>query len=70
MLHAEHSFDYKHFRAKAKSWEVSRHHIVYKYNEHLQRQKSLHTQKEQQEQDIVDEESSTTRRVIKMKANF
>ncbi len=40
MLHAEHQFDLKHFRAKAKSWEVSRHHIVYKYNEHLQRQKS------------------------------
>lgn len=41
MLHEEHQYDYKHFRAKAKSWEVSRHHIVYKYNEHLQRQKSL-----------------------------
>lgn len=33
MLHAEHTDDYKHFRAKAKSWEVSRHHMVLK--EHL-----------------------------------
>lgn len=72
MLHAEHSFDYKHFRAKAKSWEVSRHHIVYKYNEHLQRQKSLHTQKEQHEQETIDEEcvSTSSRRIVKMKAKF
>lgn len=33
MLHEEHEADYKRFRAKAKSWEVSRHHKVLK--EHL-----------------------------------
>lgn len=38
MLHSEHVDDYKHFRAKAKSWEVSRHHFVLKCNEHIQKQ--------------------------------
>lgn len=60
MLHEAHQYDYKHFRAKAKSWEVSRQHIVYKYNEHLQRQQSLHTQKEQEnEHDGMSSSGST-----------
>jgi len=82
MLHEEHQYDYKHFRAKAKSWEASRYHIVYKYNEHLQRQKSLHTQKEmenEQEHGCKNPDNqeaaatvtrTTSHRIIKMKANF
>lgn len=72
MLHEAHQYDYKHFRAKAKSWEVSRQHIVYKYNEHLQRQRSLHTQKEH-ESELTEEagcKESNNRRIIKMKTNF
>ncbi len=75
MLHEEHQYDYKHFRAKAKSWEVSRHHIVYKYNEHLQRQKSLKEEKDETAETMETMDStestnpisSTQRRVIKMK---
>ncbi len=84
MLHEEHQYDYKHFRAKAKSWEASRYHIVYKYNEHLQRQKSLHTQKELENENepgcknLVDNKEKTSlsntrttgHRIIKMKAKF
>lgn len=33
MLHAEHLNDLKHFRAKAKSWEVSRHSLLLKCSE-------------------------------------
>jgi hypothetical protein len=40
MLHVEHQTDLKHFRAKTKSWDFTRHHIVYKYHQHLQKQKS------------------------------
>jgi hypothetical protein len=32
MHHEEHSKDLKHFRAKAKSWEASRHNYMVRYN--------------------------------------
>lgn len=41
MLHAEHLNDLKHFRAKAKSWEVSRHNYFFKSSESLQRKQVL-----------------------------
>lgn len=65
MLHEKHQSDYKHFRSKAKSWEVSVHHIIYIFNEHLQR--NLHTQKEQNESE---QSEPSPHRVIKMKANY
>lgn len=71
MLHTEHSNDYKHFRGKAKSWDVSKHLIVFKYNEHLQKQKSLQTQNElNEDEEKQRQQPHQQRRIIKMKTNF
>lgn len=75
MLHTAHQDDYKHFRSKSKSWEVSKQSIVYKYNEHLQRQKTLKnavTECENEENDEPQQKiitNSTSHRVIKMKTS-
>lgn len=57
MLHTAHQDDYKHFRSKAKSWEVSKHHIVHKYNEHLQRQKSIRAAVKECEYEEIEEKN-------------
>jgi hypothetical protein len=64
MLHAEHYEDLKHFRAKAKSWEASRHHIL-KCNENLQKKIILcHTKSEQGK---LIEQQEPVHKVIKMR---
>lgn len=71
MLHAEHYEDLKHFRAKAKSWEVSRHQIVHKsFNESKLKKKSVfcHTKSEQAK--IIEETTTTSHRVIRMRQNL
>jgi hypothetical protein len=68
MLHAEHYEDLKHFRAKAKSWEVSRHHIVHKsFNETTLQKKIIlcHTKSEQAK--LIEQQEPTSHKVIKMR---
>ena len=73
MLHAEHSEDLKHFRAKAKSWEVSRHQI-FKSSEHFQKKISLNYLKSEQAQLIEDQENTIQdnkpHKIIKLKQKF
>lgn len=64
MLHAEHTDDYKHFRAKAKSWEVSRHHIVLKEHLHQLTTEKQHHDLDSSHMDVnetstLDEEMAT-----------
>jgi len=62
MLHAEHQDDLRHFRSKAKSWD-----ILLRSSELLHKKKMLQTRNEQ-EQDASD--ADKPRRVIKMKQKF
>jgi hypothetical protein len=65
MLHAEHQEDLKRFRAKAKSWEVSRHQIVSKCTEHLLQSKNAQMQEDKE--NGVAPSSQQPHKVIKMK---
>jgi hypothetical protein len=62
MLHAEHQDDLRHFRSKAKSWD-----ILIRSSDLLHKKKMLQTRNEQ-EHDANDAEKP--RRVIKIKQKF